>query len=116
MQIIMFITLGLLVFPSQLVSVLWIDLAIAMILIFIARPIAVFLSLSLSQFKVKEKIMISWIGLRGAVPIILAIFPLTVGIEKGNSIFNLVFFIVLTSILLQGTAIPIVAKWLNLED
>ena len=112
-QIIMFITLGLLVFPSQLIGSIGIDLLVALFLIFIARPIAVFISLMFSQFRIKEKMIISWIGLRGAVPIILATYPLTSGLPKAHDIFNLVFFVVLTSIALQGVLIPWVAKWLK---
>lgn len=115
-QIIMFITLGLLVFPSRLLGVIWIDLTIAFFLILIARPVAVFISLFFSRFKFKEKLLISWIGLRGAVPIILATFPLTEGLPKADAIFNLVFLIVLTSILVQGTLISFVARRLGLRE
>jgi len=116
MQIAMFITLGLLVFPSKLINVLWIDLIIALFLIFVARPSSVFISLQFSRFSIRDKLMISWVGLRGAVPIILATYPLMANLPKANAIFNLVFFIVLTSVLIQGALLPFIARFLNLEQ
>ena len=83
---------------------------------FVARPAGVFLSTMFSSFTIKEKTFISWVGLRGAVPIILATYPYLQGFEKSNLIFNIVFFIVLFSILIQGTTLPLVAKWLNVES
>jgi cell volume regulation protein A len=114
MQIIMFITLGLLVFPKQIMPFIGIGLLISLILIFLARPISVFLSLILYKIGLRKKLFVSWVGLRGAVPIILAIYPLTAGVEKATIIFNLVFFISVTSVLIQGTSLPLVAKWLKL--
>jgi len=114
MQGIMFITLGLLVFPKQIIPLIVVGLFISLVLILIARPISVFVSLYLYKVSIRKKLFISWVGLRGAVPIILATYPLTAGVDKANIIFNLVFFISITSILLQGTTIPIIAKWLNL--
>ncbi len=116
MQIAMFLTLGLLVFPSQLMGIIPAGLFIAGVLTFLARPISIFIGLAFSSFNLREKLMISWVGLRGAVPIILATFPLLAGIDESNTIFNVVFFVVLTSVLLQGTTIGRVAKWLGLED
>ena len=113
MQIAMFLTLGLLVFPSRLVPVMGDGLLVAMFLMLLARPVSVFLSLLPGKMGFKEKTMIAWVGLRGAVPIILATFPLLAGIAKADMIFNLVFFIVLTSVLLQGTSIPLFARWLG---
>lgn len=115
MQIVMFLTLGLQVFPSQLVPVASAGLLLALFLMVCARPIAVFLTLSFSRIGLREKIMVAWVGLRGAVPIILATFPLVAGIPQAPMIFNVVFFIVLTSILLQGTSIPLVARWLKVD-
>jgi len=115
MQIIMFLALGLLVYPTQLVGVVGIDLLFSLFLILAIRPASVFLSLSLSKLNIKEKTMISWVGIRGAVPIILATFPLIAGVEKSTLFFNMVFFIVLTSILVQGTTISALAKWLKLD-
>ncbi|MER3425304.1 MAG: potassium/proton antiporter, partial [Nitrospiraceae bacterium] len=77
--------------------------------------LTIFLTLLVSDLTFKEKLLISWGGLRGAVPIILATFPLIAGIPQAEMIFNLVFFIVLTSVLLQGTALPLVARWLGLS-
>lgn len=113
MQIILFLTLGLLVFPSRIVPVLGVGLAISLSLIFIARPIGVFISTAFFKMKLRRRLYISWVGLRGAVPIVFATYPLIAGVEKADMIFNIVFFISLTSVLLQGTTIPIVAKWLN---
>lgn len=115
MQIVMFLTLGLLVFPTQIVPYIGIGLIFSFILIFVARPLSVFIVLSFFKFNFRKKLFISWVGIRGAVPIILAIFPLTTGIDKANIIFNLVFFVSVTSVLVQGTSIPLVANWLNLS-
>lgn len=115
MQIAMFLTLGLLVYPSQLVAVAGVSLGIAAFLIVVARPLAVFISLSLSKLTRRDKTLISWVGLRGAAPIILATFPLLAGVPEAQSIFNVVFFVVLTSVLIQGTTIPLVARWLTLN-
>ncbi|WP_121626397.1 potassium/proton antiporter [Poseidonibacter antarcticus] len=116
MQIAVFLALGLLVFPSELPDVAISGLAIALWLMFVARPAGVFLSTMFSSFTIKEKTFISWVGLRGAVPIILATYPYLQGFEKSNLIFNIVFFIVLFSILIQGATLPIVAKWLKVES
>ena len=114
MQIIMFITLGLFVFPKQIIPYIGIGLLISLILIFLARPVSVFLSLVFYKAGVRKKLFVSWVGLRGAVPIILATYPLTAGVDKASIIFNLVFFISVTSVLIQGTSLPLVAKWLKL--
>jgi cell volume regulation protein A len=114
MQIIMFLILGLQVFPSELVPVIGSGLLLSALLMLLARPIAVFLCLLLSQFTLKERIVIAWVGLRGAVPIILATFPVLANVPNAGHIFNLVFFIVLTSVLLQGTSLPPVVRWLGL--
>ena len=113
MQIAMFLTLGLLVFPSHLVPVAGTSIAIAAFLIFIARPAAVFASLAFSRMTVREKLFISWVGLRGAVPIVLATFPLLAGVSAAPAIFNIVFFIVLASVMIQGTTIPPIARLLR---
>jgi cell volume regulation protein A len=116
MQILMFILLGLLVFPSELMNwdLIWRGLLISFILLFIARPIAVFLSIHFFNFDLKEKLFISWAGLRGAVPIVLATFPMIAGVQNSQLIFNIVFFVVLTSALIQGTTIPFLVNKLNL--
>ncbi len=115
MQIAMFLTLGLLVFPSKIIPVIGMGLLISIFLMFIARPLSVFLCLSLTKMNVREKTMVSWVGLRGAVPIILATFPLLERIPKADIIFNIVFFIVLTSVLFQGTTLSMVSKFLNVD-
>lgn len=114
MQIIMFLTLGLHVFPSRLVPVILPGLFLSAFLILIARPISVFIALSPFHFDIRDKTFVSWVGLRGAVPIILATFPFLAGIPEADMLFNLVFFIVLTSILVQGTLISQVAGALRL--
>lgn len=116
MQITMFIVLGLLVFPSHLIPIAWIGLLISSFLMFIARPVAIFLLLSLSKMSYREKAMISWVGLKGAVPIVLATIPLLAGLSDAETIFNIVFFIVMTSVLLQGSSITFVAKLLGVES
>ncbi|MEH6680883.1 MAG: potassium/proton antiporter [Sediminicola sp.] len=113
MQIILFLTLGLLVYPSHILPVIGIGLLISLFLIFIARPLSVLLGLLFFKMKMRRRLYISWVGLRGAVPIVFATYPLLAGIEKAEMIFNIVFFISLTSVLIQGTTISIVAKWLH---
>lgn len=115
MQSLMFLTLGLLIFPSEVFKIKGEGLFVALFMIFIARPLSVFISLSFSSFNWREKTLVSWIGLRGAVPIVLATYPLVAGIYKAEYIFNLVFFVSVTSLLFQGTTIPFVAKLLKLE-
>jgi len=114
-QIAMFLTLGLLVFPSRLVPVLWVGLLISAFLMFVARPLSVHFSLMFSKFAMREKALVSWVGIRGAVPIILATFPLLAKLPDAELMFNLVFFIVLTSALLQGWSVPVVARWLGVD-
>jgi cell volume regulation protein A len=116
MQILMFITLGLLVYPHEIVPLLGRGVLIALFLIFIARPLAVFVSLSFFKgLNVRKKLFLSWVGLRGAVPIIFATYPLIAGIPVAKDIFNLVFFISVSSVLLQGTTLPMVARWLHVS-
>jgi potassium/hydrogen antiporter len=114
MQIVLFLTLGLLVFPSQMIPVIGIGVVISAFLILIARPVSVFLSLGFFNVHSRNKLLISWVGLRGAVPIVFATYPLLAGAEKANMIFNIVFFISLTSVLIQGTSLPLVARFLHL--
>lgn len=115
MQIGMFLTLGLLVFPLNLLQVVGPDILVAISLIVLARPLSVFALTSLDKMNWREQVFVSWVGLRGAVPIILATFPLVAQIPNSEEIFNLVFFIVLTSMLIQGTSIPWIAKFLKLD-
>ncbi|WP_029038392.1 potassium/proton antiporter [Salinimicrobium xinjiangense] len=113
MQIVLFLTLGLLVYPSDIVPYVGLGILISGFLILIARPIGVFLSLSFFKMKMRRRWYISWVGLRGAVPIVFATYPLLAGIEKAHMIFNIVFFVSLTSVLIQGTTLSTVAKWLH---
>ncbi|ABG59108.1 potassium/proton antiporter [Cytophaga hutchinsonii] len=115
-QIVMFLTLGLLVFPSHILTAFKTELSISLFLIILARPLGVFISLIPFKFSFKEMLFISWVGLRGAVPIILATFPLLAGVAEAQWIFNVVFFIVITSALLQGWTIPFVLDLLHLKD
>ncbi len=114
MQIIMFLTLGLFVYPHKIVPVVGMGLMISAFLIFVARPLAVFLSLHFFNVRIRDKLFISWVGLRGAVPIIFATYPLIAGISRADELFHLVFFISVTSVLLQGTTLPFVARKLKL--
>ncbi len=113
MQIVLFLTLGLLVFPSKVFPLMGIGLLISLFLIVVARPISVFLSLMFFKMKLRRRLYISWVGLRGAVPIVFATYPLLAGIDKAEMIFNIVFFISVTSVLIQGTTLSIVSKWLH---
>jgi potassium/hydrogen antiporter len=116
MQIVMFLTLGLLVFPSELAPIVGEGLLIALFLMLIARPLSVFVALGWTHMTLSEKSFISWVGLRGAAPIILATFPLLAGLAEASTIFNLVFFIVLTSVLVQGTTLGAVARMLQVDE
>jgi cell volume regulation protein A len=114
-QIAMFLTLGLLVFPSHILPVAGLGLLASVFLMFVARPLSVFASLFFTKLGWREKTLVSWVGLRGAVPVILATFPLIAGTPDAAVIFNVVFFIVLTSTLLQAWSIPAVARALRLD-
>lgn len=115
MQIIMFIALGLLVNPHEITPIMGVGILVSMFVIFVARPLGVFASLSFFGMKFREMLFVSWVGLRGAVPIIFATFAVTAGIQKSDIIFNIVFFIVLTSVALQGTTLMVIARWLHLD-
>ena len=116
-QVVIFVTLGLLATPSALGEVALVGLGVALITMFVARPVAVYLSLALCRkFNAKEKLFISWVGLRGTVPIILATYPLAANIESAHLIFNVVFFIVILSVLIQGVTLNPLAKLLKLNE
>ncbi len=113
-QLAMLLILGLLVTPSNLIADVPEALLIAFILIFIARPAAVFISLAFEKFSWREKLFISWVGLRGAIPIYLAIIPVMLGVP-GN-FFNIAFLVVLVSLVLQSTTVGLVAGWLGIGE
>ncbi len=113
-QITMFLVLGLLINPTSLLEVWFEGLVIALTLTFVARPLAVIPLLALFGFNRREITLVSWVGLRGSVPIILAIFPLIYGLPGAYLIFNVVFFVVLISATVQGSTLPWVAKKLKL--
>lgn len=111
----MFLILGLLVTPSRLLEVAWQGLAVAAFLMLVARPAAVVLSLAPFRFPWREQAYIGWMGLRGAVPIVLALFPFMYGVPGAALYFNIAFFVVLVSLLLQGWTVAPVARVLELE-
>ncbi|WP_308215170.1 potassium/proton antiporter [Sinobaca sp. H24] len=114
-QIVMFIVLGALATPEDIFSwgVIWTGVLLSFFIMFIARPAAVFLSTLGSGFSLNDRLFLSWAGLRGAVPIILATFPIVAGVDNDSIIFNTVFFIVLTSALIQGSTIAPLSNKLN---
>lgn len=114
-QIVMFLTLGLLVNPHELLPIAPMGLIVGFFMIIVARPVSVLLCLlPFKNFTFKGKLYISWVGLRGAVPIIFATYPLIAGIENAGTMFNIVFFITILSLLIQGTTVTQVAGWLDL--
>ena len=117
MQIAMFLVLGLLVNPGELIngSVVGVGFLVSALLMFVARPLAVFICSIRSDFSLRERLFVSWTGLRGAVPIILATYPMTEGHPHAHYFFNLIFFVVLTSVLLQGKTLAAAARLLKLD-
>ncbi len=117
-QIVMFVLLGLLVNPHDMLAVAGSALLVGLFMIFVARPASVFLCLLPfgRKITVKSKLFISWVGLRGAAPIIFATLPVVAGVDGGSQIFNIVFFVTLMSLLIQGMSLTLVARKLNLID
>jgi cell volume regulation protein A len=115
-QVAMFIVLGLLVFPSDLPAVALPGLALAALLVIVIRPVAVWISTAFNKFTARERALLGWAGLRGAVPIVLATFVLSSELGKAETIFNAVFFVVVVSALLQGTTLEWTAARLGLVD
>lgn len=112
----LFVMLGLLVYPSRFTD-LWLDGTILFLLItFVSRPVAVFIGTVGMRFGFKYKLFTAWAGLRGAVPIVLATYPSAAGLPIGQEIFDLVFFAVMLSILVQGSTLGVVARWLGLAE
>jgi cell volume regulation protein A len=118
MQIIMFLTLGMLSVPyrAELSSLASVAVAISLFLMFVARPVSVFISLFWAKISFKEKLLVSWVGLRGSVPIVLATFPMAAGIKEAGEIFVLISFIVVMSVLIQGFSLAALARWLGLGE
>jgi len=116
MQIVLFITLGMLVAPSQLLSVATTSLAVALFLMFVARPLAVALCLAPFRVPARSMLFVSWVGLRGAVPIVFATYPLLANLPQAGAIFNIVFFTSVLSVALQGTTLLRVGKWLGIFE
>ena len=115
-QIIMFLMLGLLVNPHEMLEVAVVALLISVFMIVIGRPLSVFLSLlPFRKLNIKSRLFVSWVGLRGAVPIIFATYPVVANVEGSNLIFNIVFFITIVSLVVQGTTISFVARLLHLS-
>ncbi|MDR2118475.1 MAG: potassium/proton antiporter [Tannerellaceae bacterium] len=114
-QMIMFLALGLLINPKELGPVAWVSVIVGTFMIVGSRPLSVFISLlPFRRMAIKEKLFVSWVGLRGAVPVIFAILPLAAGLDNAHLMFNIVFFITLLSLLVQGTTLTGVAGKLDL--
>lgn len=113
-QLMMFLLLGLLVFPSRLLEVAWVGLAIALILAFVARPLVVMLCLLPFRFPFRETAFVSWVGLRGAVPIVLATFPVLERVPGAERLFDVIFFVVVASALVPGGTVAWLARRLGL--
>lgn len=116
-QIMMFIVLGLLVKPHEMLDMFLVALLISGFMILIARPLSVFLCLSpFRKMNIRSKLFISWVGLRGAAPIIFATYPVVADIPGSGQLFNIVFFVTILSLMTQGVTIPRVARWLRLDQ
>lgn len=116
MQILLFFTLGLLSFPSHMPAIAGTGIAVSLFMIFVARPLATFGILSWFKFPFKQKLFVSWVGLRGAASIVFAIFAVTYDVMLSNDIFHIIFFVALFSVAVQGSLTPVFAKKLDLVD
>ena len=116
MQIVMFIALGLLVVPSELRRVAPSGVQLSLVLMLAARPLSVFIALAFSPLNIRHKVFVSWVGLRGAVPIVFATYLFQYKFLNSSTLFHLIFFVVIISVLLQGTTLYPFAKWLKLEN
>ncbi|MFR5001214.1 MAG: potassium/proton antiporter [Thomasclavelia ramosa] len=116
MQILLFFLLGLLSFPSQIPDIIGSAILITLFLTFVARPLTVFICLTPFRVPFKQQLFISWCGLRGAASIVFAIMTVVSPAYTNNDIFHIVFFVALLSITFQGSLLPLVAKWLKVED
>ncbi len=116
-QLAMFLTLGLLVNPSEMKRVLVPGLVISVVMIFVTRPLSVFVSMApFRRYSFRDRLFVSWVGLRGAVPIIFAILCRVEGVPGSDEMFNIVFLCTLTSLVVQGTTLPLVARWLGVSQ
>lgn len=115
MQVVMFLFLGMLIIPSKLPSIAFEGIVLSIFLMFIARPVSVWLCMLSKKFNNRERTLISWGGIRGAAPIVLATFPAIHGVPNAEEYFSLIFFIVLMSVIVQGKTLMPVAKWLKLD-
>jgi len=111
----MFVVLGLLVTPSQLFDHAAEAVAMAVFLMLVARPLAVVIGLAPFRYKRNELAYVSWVGLRGAVPVVLAIVPVVMGVPESRLLFDVAFAVVLLSLLVQGATVPMAARWLKVE-
>ncbi|MGF1546591.1 MAG: potassium/proton antiporter [Thiotrichales bacterium] len=111
----MFLILGLLVTPSAVLANWWPAFTLAVLLLLVARPAAVWLSLLPFHFNWREVVFLAWVGLRGAVPIVLALFPLMYGIAGARQYFEIAYVVVIVSLLIQGSSVPLAARWLRVE-
>lgn len=116
MQIMLFFTLGLLSFPSQMKFIILPGILVSLFLIIVARPVAVFSILSWFKIPIKQQLFVSWVGLRGAASIVFAIYVVTNDVSIKNDIFHIVFFVALFSVLVQGSLIPYLSKKLDLVE
>jgi len=115
-QIVLYLLLGSLAVPAELLGVAPIGIVIGLFLAFVARPVSVALCLLPFRYSLRETLYVGWVGLRGAVPIVLAIYPLLIGADGAREIFNIVFFIVVVSTIVPGATVRWITAWLDLKS